>query len=314
MWPPGSERASRAMITVAGEALVDLLVDRAGAVSAHPGGASLNVARTIARLGVECRWLGRLSDDALGELVRASIGEDGITMAVPEPVSEPCTLAVGVLDGAGDADYRFYLAGTSAGQLSAQDIPPRLAAESNALVLGGLGLLLEPMASTLMALITQLDGDAVVVLDPNCRRGAIGDTDAHRALIETLCERADIVKVSAEDLAVLAPEADARDGARALLARGPRAVLLTDGPAPVSIHCGGEEAIVQVPDVSVADTVGSGDAFVGAFTAWWSGRGLGREEIEMPMLERAVAEAVRVAALTCTRTGAQPPRIDGWLS
>ena len=253
--------------------------------------------------------VGRRTRGASARLDRPGRHRDG----GPEPVSAPSTLAVGVLDGAGDADYRFYLDGTSAGQLSEQDIPPGLAAGSNALVLGGLGLLLEPMASTLVALVTQLDGDALLVLDPNCRPGAIGDIDAHRALIERLCERADVVKVSAHDLAVLAPQAGAREGARALLARGARAVLLTDGPAPVSIHCGGEEAIVPVPDVTVADTVGGGDAFVGAFTAWWSGRGLGREEVEMPVLERAVAEAVRVAALTCASTGAQPPRIEGWL-
>ena len=51
------------MITVAGEALVDVLVEADGAVSLHPGGSCLNVARTIARLGVGCRFLGRASED-----------------------------------------------------------------------------------------------------------------------------------------------------------------------------------------------------------------------------------------------------------
>ncbi len=301
------------MITVAGEALVDLVIDRGGAVSVHAGGSSLNVARTISRLGVDCRFLGRLSEDPFGELLLSSIRGDGIAMAVPERVTAPSTLAVAALDAAGDADYRFYLTATSAGQLAQEDIPPGLAAESDALVVGGLGLLLQPMASTLLQLISQLDGDALLVLDPNCRARAIGDPDTHRALIEGICERADVVKVSAGDLAVLSPETAAQQAARELLARGPRAVLLTDGPAPVVIHCREGEALVPVPDVPVADTVGSGDAFVGAFTAWWVGRGLTRAEMEMPMLERAVTAAVEVAALTCTRAGAQPPSISGWL-
>ncbi len=300
------------MITVAGEALVDLLIDPAGAVSVHAGGASLNVARTISRLGVDCRFLGRLSDDPLGELLLSSMRSDGVAMAVPERVPAPSTLAVGVLNAAGDADYRFYLTGTSAGQLAEQDIPRGLAAESDALVLGGLGLLLQPMTSTLLQLISQLESDALLVLDPNCRRRAIDDVNAHRALIERICERADVVKVSAGDLAVLSPGVAAREAARELLARGPRAVLLTDGPAPVGIHCREGETTVPVPEVLVADTVGSGDAFVGAFTAWWSGRGLTRDAMEMPMLEQAVTAAVQVAALTCTSSGAQPPSIQGW--
>ena len=301
------------MITVAGEALVDLLVDGSGAVSAHAGGAALNVARTISRLGVDCRFLGRLSDDPFGAMLRSSMLDDDITMVVAERVPAPSTLAVGMLDGAGDADYRFYLAGTSAGELTERDIPPGLAADSDALVLGGLGLLLHPMASTLVHLIARLDGDALLVLDPNCRRGAIGDMDAHRALIDGVCRRADVVKVSVEDLSLLWPGVGPRESARELLARGPRTVLLTDGPAPVVIHCAGDEVAVPVPDVQVVDTVGSGDAFVGAFTAWWCGRGLQREQLKMPMLAQAVTEAVQVAALTCTNAGAQPPRIPGWL-
>ena len=52
-------------------------------------------------------------------------------------------------------------------------------------------------------------------------------------------------------------------------------VLITDGPAPVRVFFGAETAI-PVPKVTITDTIGAGDAFGGAFLAWWVSRGYGR--------------------------------------
>ena len=301
------------MITVAGEALLDIVVDPAGALAAHPGGAALNVARTIARLGGDCRFLGRLSGDRLGARLRAAAVEDGVTLVAPEPVSEPTTLALAELDERGVAEYAFYLQGTSAAQLAPRDVPAGLPGETGTLVLGGLALLMEPIASTLAGLVTKLPSDSLVVLDPNCRAGAAADPAAHRRLIDGLSERADVVKVSTGDLAMLAPGTDPRRAAHRLLDRGARVVLVTNGAAPVEVMWRDRWLQVPVPRVPVRDTVAAGDALVGAFTLWWAGRSLGREQLgSEELLARAVAGAVEIAALTCTRPGAEPPRIPNW--
>jgi Sugar kinases, ribokinase family len=62
------------MIVVAGEALIDLIVHRDGRLAAVPGGGPFNTARTIARLGVPVAFLGRLSDDRFGRILRDEIG------------------------------------------------------------------------------------------------------------------------------------------------------------------------------------------------------------------------------------------------
>jgi fructokinase len=301
------------MITVAGEALVDLVVDPAGEVSVHPGGAPLNVARTLARLGVECRFLGRVSQDALGRLLLAELRDEGIAVPVADPVQSATTLALATLEDSGHADYRFYLEGTSAGELRSSDIPAGLAGETSALVLGGLGLLIEPMAGTLLELLSQVPDDAVVMLDPNCRRGAIRDAASHRRVIAAVCERADIVKASAEDLAILAPGLAAGAAARSVFGGSPKAVLITNGAGPVTLVCGEHEDHVPVPRVEVVDTVGSGDALVAAFIAWWAARSLPAGELaDLPQLGAAVRAAVEISALTCMTSGAEPPRIRGW--
>lgn len=85
-------------------------------------------------------------------------------------------------------------------------------------------------------------------------------------------------------------------------------VLHTDGAERVAIHAAGHRDEVPVPSVTVVDTIGAGDAFGGAFAAWWDQAGLGRDDLgDRSALRAATTAAVEVAALSCTRAGSQPP-------
>jgi fructokinase len=177
-----------------------------------------------------------------------------------------------------------------------------------ALHVGSLGLVVDPMAGELERLVEGLRSGILLLLDPNWRAQAIPDPDAHRARIRRILPRTDILKTSTEDLSFLVPGHDPADAARILLDWGARCVLLTDGPASVRAFTGGDQLAVQVPPVEVVDTVGAGDAFGGAFLAWWAERGLARENLEhSPQLLAAVTAAARVASLTCAKAGAEPP-------
>lgn len=296
------------MITVAGEALIDLLVSDAGEISAHPGGGPFNVARAVARLGRPCQFLGRVSDDAFGRRLCAALQDAGVTLAVPAATTAPTTLALAEVDADGVADYRFYLDGTSAGQLAPGDVPPGVLASSSAIVLGGLGLLAEPMASTLATLLLGTAAATTVLLDPNCRPHAIGNLPAFRATVEGFLARTDVVKVSVDDLRLLDPRADARTAARRLLESHPAAVLVTDGAGPVTVHTADGERTVRVPSVDVADTVGAGDAFVAGFLTWWCDQSCERTQAgDLELLTEAARAAVTVAAATCSTAGANLP-------
>jgi fructokinase len=296
-------------VAVAGEALIDLVVGTDGRVGAHPGGGPFNAARTMARLGVPTAFLGRLAGDGFGRLLRERLAADGVGVAVPEPSSRPSTLAVVAVDDAGVASYSFYLDGTSVADLDYAAARRALPAEVTAVHVGSLGLLMEPVGtSTERLLLTDVPAGTLVLLDPNCRPDAVADHDAYRKRVGACARRADIVKASVEDLAYLYPGVPPADGAMLLLAAGPSLVLVTDGPRPARAFLPGAVLAETVPVVTVADTIGAGDAFGGGFLAWWTTHGLGRPDLgDQELVRTALRAAAAVAALTCARPGADPP-------
>jgi fructokinase len=301
------------MITVAGEALIDLVIESSGSVKPLPGGASFNVARMIARLGGDCQYVGTLSDDRFGEELRSLLEEAGVTVAVPDHTPAPTTLALARIDALGSAEYKFYLDGTSAAQLTPAAVPAEILDGSEALALGGLALLVEPTASSMSALIQQRPPGATILLDPNCRPAAVTDIAAYRELIDTFIRQVDIVKVSTDDLRLLRPGEAWPSAARGLLELGPAAVLVTDGPSPVSVLTDSHERSIPVPAVDVVDTIGAGDAFVAGFLAWWTAHALNQHEAADPdALVRAAAAALEVAAADCTVQGANLPAGFRW--
>jgi fructokinase len=300
------------MITVVGEALIDLVVDHEGRILATPGGGPYNTARTLARLGAAPVFLGRLSRDGFGQLLREHLGRDGVRLAVPELATAPTTLAAVDLDGEGSAHYGFYLDGTSAGALEYASLAAALPARMTALHAGSLALLMEPIGTGIERLITSdVPQATLVMIDPNCRPQAASDPGAYRARLSRVLRRADVVKVSVEDLDYIYPGTAPEAAASRLLGEGPGLVIVTDGPRRARALLHGPEVSVEVPAVRVVDTIGAGDAFCGAFLAWWLGHQLTREDLCQPgTVQEALRAAVEVATISCTRAGADPP----WLA
>jgi fructokinase len=300
-----------AVIVVTGEALIDLVLRPDGALAGHPGGGPYNVARTIGRLGQPVTYLGRVSNDGFGSRLLGGLEADGVALDAVVATDEPTTLALAELDASGGARYRFYAAGTSAPGLTPEAAEAVLPADPDTFYLGTLGLVFEPMASTLETLLRGMGEDTLVALDPNCRPTTIDDPAAYRGRLARLLARTDVLKASDADLEWLDPGTEPAAAARALLADHGGVALVTlgqDGALVVT-----QEAVVAVaaPAVEVVDTIGAGDAFMGGFLAYWREHGLGRADLgRLDELERAVAFACRVAAITCSRAGADPPRAD----
>jgi fructokinase len=302
-----------------GEALVDIIINAHGDVDSVVGGAELNAARTMARLGVPVDFLGGISADPMGVRIARSLTSDGINRALETPTSEPTTLAIATIAADGAASYRFLFAGTSALAVTPAVALAAIPSSCTMLHIGGTALLGLPFADAATAVVRNSPGDRLVMFDPNCRPVIPHDPKAYRAVMAEIAQRADIVKASTEDLAYMFPEQDPGDAARALQRDSTALVLVTDATRPLRIFHGDAVIECPVPQVEVVDTVGAGDSFGGGFLAWWYANGLGQSELSSrELVLRAAEVGLAVAAVNCTRSGANPPTRaelgDAWLA
>jgi fructokinase len=301
----------RAMIVVAGESLVDMVPSGPGGFAAHCGGGPFNTARTLARLGRRVGFLGAISDDALGRRLRQALEADGVSLDLVVETSLPTTLAFAELSDDGSASYRFYTEGTSVPGLTATSALAVLPTAPEAVHVGSLGLMLEPIADAVMAVTAAAAArGALVMFDPNIRPTLIDDRGAYLERFERVVASADVVKASIEDLAWVGAGEPAESVARRLLATGAaRVVLMTRGAEGAVAFSGGAAVAVPAPPVRVVDTIGAGDAFSAGFLAWWLDRGLGAAQLgDLVAICEAARFACLVASRTCERSGADPPR------
>jgi fructokinase len=298
------------MIVVAGEGLIDRIVQPDGSIAEVPGGGPFNVARTLGRLGLRVAFLGRMSTDARGEMLRERLASDGVDLSFARRTDSPTLIAEATIDPHGAAVYRFEPAGSAAAELLPGDVPGGLPLGITAFHVGSLGLVLEPAATTIASLVLTAAPNVVVMADPNIRPAAISNAVAYRTRLAALLARVDVVKVSVEDLAWLHPGAEAVEGARLLIAAGPAVVLLTDGARPGRLITAHGSVTIPVPEVHVIDTVGAGDAFGAGFLAAWTWAGHDRADLHrLDALTAAMRFATEVGARTATRLGADPPSL-----
>ena len=296
------------MIVVCGEALIDMVTTGDGARRPTPGGGPFNTARALARLEVPAAFLGHFSTDEFGRMLADQLAADGASLGLASFGPEPTTIAVANIASNGLAEYEFSIEGTSAPNLTLDMIPRELPAEVKAVHLGTLGLVLEPMASSLAALVRREHGRRLLMLDPNIRPVLATDPQ-YRPRLDSLISQSTIVKASDADVAWLFPALPLAEAAHTLLACGPRLVVLTlgaDGAIGVTADA---EVKVPAPVVQVVDTIGAGDAFGAALLAWLHDHDkLSRDlQLDREHLRAALEFACLVASITCTRPGADPP-------
>jgi fructokinase len=297
------------LIVVCGEALIDMISNGDGTQQAAPGGGPFNTARALARLGVPTAFLGRLSDDVFGRQLAALLVADGASLELASVGSEPTTIAMADVDSEGFAEYQFLVQGTSAPNLTPEMVPEQFGPEVNAIHVGTLGLVLEPMASTLAELISREHGRRLVMLDPNIRAGLITESE-YRERLHTAISQSTIVKASEADLAWLYAGLDYEQAAERILGEGVSLVVVTLGARGAFGAHRHARLRVDAPRVEVVDTIGAGDAFGAALMAWLHDHGAIRPDLQLEPeeLKAALEYACLAGALTCARTGADPPR------
>jgi len=309
----------RNLLVCLGEILIDFLpLESHGELTGftlHPGGGPFNVAVGLARLGQPTAFVGKLGADVFGRRLRRAVRAEGIDDTWLTDAPAPTTLAF-VSHEDGEPVFTFYGAGAADTLLTPADLPPALFERAAGLHFGGISLLRGSTPAAALAAAERLRGQALVSLDINVRPRLIDDPGAYRLTLARAIAACDLLKLSAADCAWLAPGEDPVQVASARLADGPALVALTRGGAGVTVlrQRDGQVETLHIPgfSVAVADTVGAGDSFsAGLLAALAERAALTREALAALPVEELTAVlrfAAAVAALTCTRPGADPPR------
>ena len=273
----------------------------------------MNVTIGLSRLGQLTAFVGRVSEDPIGTVLRLHLEHSGVDLRHVVRASDPGTIALVELSS-GQARYQFSERGADF-QWSPAELE-FLPGEARAVHFGSLASWLAPGAAAIAAAIGRLrrDGSVLISYDPNVRPALLPDARAARQQIEHSVSLAHVVKASTEDLQWLYEGEPAAAVARRWLDLGARVVAVTAGPAGATAWAQGR-APVSSPAYPgpVVDTVGAGDAFMSGLLD-----ALARRELLAPdrlaaltdagTLAGVLADAGLIAGITCGRPGADPPR------
>jgi len=298
---------------VIGEALVDVVIHPGAEPVDIPGGSPANVALGLARLGRDAELDCWIADDARGRAIRSHLVADGVRITPGSDGAERTSTAQATIGEDRAATYVFDLDWTPPYPAPAE--PPILVHT------GSIAAILEPGARTVEQVLRDFRASATVCYDPNARPQLMGSPEEAREIVERLVALSDLVKCSDEDVAWFYGIDEDDDAAlegvlRGWLEMGPAIVVVTRGKrGALALTSSGLRLEVPAdPAVVVADTVGAGDSFMGGLEdGLWSEGLVGAQQrealraIDAAALERVVRHASRIADITVSRAGANPP-------
>ncbi len=305
------------MILVGGENLIDFIQDPPDgghpAYRAVPGGAPFNVAKATARQDCDVGYLTPFSSDTLGQLLQADLMAEDRVEKLHAGSDLPTSLAVVSLTD-GQAHYQFYRQGTAERDVTAEALRTAVPGAARGIFVGSLAITDGSDAAAWTTLYTELHHKGLfTALDPNIRAAFILDRPGYLARLDRLLGETDLLKLSDEDIAWLAPGEDPRQAARDIAARTPAGlvVLTLGGAGAMAISNGAEVTVPVHPVADLKDTVGAGDTFMGTLLAQ-SARAdrLSGDALRAMSLDEVLGLltlAAKAAAINCGRTGCNPP-------
>ncbi|WP_278376031.1 carbohydrate kinase family protein [Sulfitobacter pontiacus] len=303
------------MILCCGEALIDMVaapsLDGPDGFVPHSGGAVFNTAIALGRLGARAGMLTGLSHDMFGDQLADALKASDVDTTHIIRSNRPSALAFVKLED-GQASYSFFDE-NSAGRMIRPEDMPALPSDVTALFFGGISLASDPSASAYAALLDRQGGPRAVMIDPNIRPLFITDAEGYRRRMAAMIRQADIVKVSDEDLNWLNPAPLTQtEKISAMLDTGPSVVIVTQGAeGAIATLADGTSIAVPAAKTNVVDTIGAGDTFNAGFLAKLSELDLLTPEalgtLDLDALRDAMTYGARVAAITVSRAGANPP-------
>ena len=291
-------------VWVVGEVLIDLIPD-ADQYLAIVGGGPANTAKALANLGVKTHFMDGISNDEYGQMVKAELLSASVLLNYVHFSNKPTCTAKVTLDSSGSASYEFVIEGTATFDFSDLWLPNPQTLKPSLLHIGTLATVIEPGASVLFEWAQSVARVAPIIFDPNIRPAVLGNRDEYVKKVEKWVEISSAVKVSDEDLNWLYPGKAIVEIAKKWLEVGVGLVVVTLGDKGITAYRENEQVSVDAVKVVVADTVGAGDTVGAVLVEAIVNSGL--DKLTGEALKTMLNRATKAAAITVSRTGANPP-------
>jgi fructokinase len=260
-------------VVALGELVIDLVpapgADGQPGFAPKPGGAPGNVAVGVSRLGGRAAMLSKVGEDAFGRLLIRTLEANGVDASGVLTTREGNTsLAVVTVDAEGDRDFLLYRKGCAESTYPPEELVAETIAGSRILHVGSL-FLDQPLCGAAQRLAVRVarEAGALVSVDVNLRPSLWPSAEAMRAIALEAADCADILKVSDEELRMMAQTADLEEALARLDRPGRKLTAVTFGSAGALLAAGRLRARGPGFVVRVADTVGCGDAFMASLLA-----------------------------------------------
>ena len=302
------------MIICAGESLIDMVSFKGEPeYTPHVGGSNYNSSIALGRLGANCYYFGAVSNDSYGKLIESKLRHSKVKEDFVIKTNRPTTLAYAdVMDGI--AEYTFVDEHSAGRLLDSSSLKPFLdgVKKAKALLVGGISLQAEPCGSSWQWFIEQVSGYLPIYFDANVRPDFIENKQNYLARFIELTHKVDIIKISDEDYRYLYGAEDFNEVSKNWLDNGVKLVILTLGSEGSKVIYGNDsEVFAESQKVDVVDTIAAGDTFNAGFLLSLDQQGLlnrgSLNAIKNNQLIKALNFANKVASITVTRKGANPP-------
>ena len=293
-------------VWVAGEVLIDLIPDGS---ERKPiiGGGPANTAKALSKLGINTQFIDGVSTDDYGQMAKNELISAGVKLDYVKYSDKPTCLAIVSLSDSGSASYEFVIENTATFDFTPDWLPNPQSEQPSLLHIGTLATTIEPGASVLFDWAQSVAEVAPMVFDPNIRPAVINDREQYVKQVERWVSISSAVKVSDEDIRWLYPYLELEQVIDNWLAKGPSLIVVTYGDKGLAGYRQGEKVSVDAEKVLVADTVGAGDT-VGAILVEAIVKD-GLKVLSGVRLEMMLKRAAKAAALTVSRSGANPPTL-----
>jgi len=257
-----------------GEALIDFIPYEKGVALKEvksflrvPGGAPLNVAATVAKLGGKSKILTKLGNDAFADTILEAVEPLGVDISsVLRTDSANTALAFVSLNQNGERDFSFYRNPSADMLLEENEIKSSDFEKGDILHFCSVSLIDAPIKKAHIKAIEYCNvKEGIISFDPNIRLPLWESEDECREAILEFLPMAHILKISDEELQFITGIKDEEEALNSLFKGNVAVVIYTKGVGGAEFIVKNKKMISKGFTIRVEDTTGAGDAFIGAF-------------------------------------------------